>query len=43
MASLGGNVQVVCRFRPLNSRENREGGHEIISYDDSGEGGIVFD
>ncbi|CAJ0887108.1 7883_t:CDS:2 [Entrophospora sp. SA101] len=31
------NIRVVCRFRPQNSREIREGGVPIISYDDNGE------
>ncbi|CAG8460681.1 6857_t:CDS:10, partial [Racocetra persica] len=35
--SAGNNIKVVCRFRPQNSREIREGGVPIISYDDNGE------
>ncbi|CAG8614171.1 12784_t:CDS:10 [Funneliformis mosseae] len=31
------NIRVVCRFRPQNSREIREGGVPIISYDENGE------
>jgi len=31
------NIRVVCRFRPQNSREIREGGVPIINYDDNGE------
>ncbi|OAD07230.1 hypothetical protein MUCCIDRAFT_188822 [Mucor lusitanicus CBS 277.49] len=32
----GNNIKVVCRFRPQNSLENREGGVPIISIDDEG-------
>ncbi|PKY56924.1 kinesin-domain-containing protein [Rhizophagus irregularis] len=31
------NIRVVCRFRPQNSRERREGGIPIIKYDDNGD------
>ncbi|CAB4406595.1 unnamed protein product [Rhizophagus irregularis] len=31
------NIRVVCRFRPQNSREIREGGVPIINYDDNGD------
>lgn len=31
------NIRVVCRFRPQNSREIREGGVPIIEYDDNGD------
>ncbi|RIB10372.1 kinesin heavy chain [Gigaspora rosea] len=37
MSQAGNNIRVVCRFRPQNSREIREGGVPIISYDDNGE------
>ncbi|KAI9279499.1 kinesin heavy chain [Umbelopsis sp. AD052] len=49
----GNNIKVVCRFRPQNSLENREGGTPIIHIDDAGEnvalkgndynGGFAFD
>ncbi|KAI9033826.1 kinesin heavy chain [Phycomyces nitens] len=32
----GNNIKVVCRFRPQNSIENREGGVPIIEIDDEG-------
>lgn len=32
----GNNIKVVCRFRPQNSLENREGGVPIISIDEEG-------
>lgn len=32
----GNNIKVVCRFRPQNSLEIREGGVPIISIDDEG-------
>ncbi|CAO3657520.1 unnamed protein product [Mucor hiemalis] len=32
----GNNIKVVCRFRPQNSLENREGGVPILSIDDEG-------
>ncbi|KAI8375530.1 kinesin heavy chain [Blakeslea trispora] len=32
----GNNIKVVCRFRPQNSLENREGGVPIIEIDDEG-------
>ncbi|CAG8436893.1 10107_t:CDS:2, partial [Scutellospora calospora] len=35
MSSPGNNIRVVCRFRPQNSREIREGGVPIINYDDN--------
>lgn len=28
------NIRVVCRFRPQNARENREGGTEVVNFDD---------
>jgi len=31
------NIRVVCRFRPQNSREIKEGGVPIINYDDNGD------
>jgi kinesin family protein 5 len=33
----GNNIKVVCRFRPQNSLEIREGGTPIISIDGAGE------
>ncbi|RHZ77651.1 hypothetical protein Glove_174g172 [Diversispora epigaea] len=36
-ANAGNNIKVVCRFRPQNSREIREGGVPIINYDENGE------
>ncbi|CAG8439614.1 7902_t:CDS:10 [Acaulospora colombiana] len=35
--SAGNNIKVVCRFRPQNSREIKEGGVPIIQYDDNGD------
>ncbi|CAG8478649.1 12922_t:CDS:2, partial [Acaulospora morrowiae] len=35
--SAGNNIKVVCRFRPQNSREIKEGGVPIIEYDDNGD------
>ncbi|GAA5808547.1 hypothetical protein MFLAVUS_001938 [Mucor flavus] len=32
----GNNIKVVCRFRPQNSLENREGGVPILSIDEEG-------
>ncbi|KAF0427432.1 kinesin heavy chain [Gigaspora margarita] len=37
MSQAGNNIRVVCRFRPQNSREIREGGVPIISFDENGE------
>ncbi|CAG8567315.1 5047_t:CDS:10 [Diversispora eburnea] len=36
-SNAGNNIKVVCRFRPQNSREIREGGVPIIDYDENGE------
>ncbi|KAG0259380.1 hypothetical protein DFQ27_004080, partial [Actinomortierella ambigua] len=33
----GNNIKVVCRFRPQNSLEIREGGQPIVSFDDNGQ------
>jgi len=33
----GTNIRVVCRFRPQNSREIKEGGVPILTFDDNGE------
>ncbi|CAG8645454.1 4544_t:CDS:10, partial [Gigaspora margarita] len=37
MSQAGNNIRVVCRFRPQNSREIREGGVPIITFDENGE------
>ncbi|KAG0026925.1 hypothetical protein BGZ81_006005 [Podila clonocystis] len=34
---MSNNIKVVCRFRPQNSLEIREGGQPIINYDDNGQ------
>lgn len=34
MATSGNNIKVVCRFRPPNSIEQREGGENVVAFDD---------
>jgi hypothetical protein len=34
---MSNNIKVVCRFRPQNALEIREGGQPIINYDDNGQ------
>ena len=34
---MSNNIKVVCRFRPQNSLEIKEGGQPIINYDDNGQ------
>lgn len=32
---MSNNIKVVCRFRPQNSIENREGGEIVVSFDEN--------
>ncbi|PBK96876.1 kinesin heavy chain [Armillaria gallica] len=34
MATTGNNIKVVCRFRPSNAIEQREGGENVVAFDD---------
>ncbi|KAK0483645.1 kinesin heavy chain [Armillaria novae-zelandiae] len=35
MATTGNNIKVVCRFRPSNAIEQREGGENVVAFDDN--------
>ncbi|KAK0459753.1 kinesin heavy chain [Desarmillaria tabescens] len=35
MATTGNNIKVVCRFRPPNAIEQREGGENVVAFDDN--------